>query len=88
MTVTLEPETENEVRRKAAAQGQPPETYLQQLVREALSRPLPMPIPPSLTPEESRRLRQESWDRAVARNLPASSSDFRREDIYDDEEGC
>lgn len=70
MTVTLEPEIENEVRQKAAEQGQQA-----------------APIPPSLTPEESRRLRQESWDRAVARNLPASSSDFRREDIYDDEEG-
>ena len=87
MIVTLEPETEQQVRLKAAERGQQPETYLARLVREALNQPVPSPIPPSYTPAERRQLDQESWDRAVARNLPASSSAFRREDIYDDEEG-
>ncbi len=40
-----------------------------------------------LTPEEIRCLRLESLERAVVRNLPPSKSDFRREDIYDDDEG-
>ena len=87
MTVTLEPETEQQVRQRAAERGQQPETYLNQLIRKALNTPVPTPIYSTLTPEESRRLRQESRERAVARNLPASTSDFRREDIYDDEEG-
>ena len=87
MTVTLEPKVEEEVRHKAAERGQDADAYLQQLIQKALHTPVPTPIYSTLTPEESRRLRQESWDRAVARNLPASSSDFRREDIYDDEEG-
>ena len=87
MTVTLEPEIENEVRQKAAERGQPPETYLQQLVRLALSRPVPLPIPSRVTTEEFIRSSQERMERAKARNLPFPDSDFRREDIYDDEEG-
>ena len=87
MTVTLEPELENEVRQKAAAQGQQPETYLQQLVREALNMPVPTPISSKLTTEEFIKSQQEVLERAKARNLPFPDSDFRREDIYDDEEG-
>ncbi len=41
----------------------------------------------TLTPEEIKRLRRESLERVAARNLPPSTSNFRREDIYDDDEG-
>ncbi len=87
MTVTLEPEIEDEVRRKAAAQGQNADQYLRQLVETALRQSTPTIIRSTLTPEKRRRLQQERMARAVARNQPASTSDFRREDIYDDEEG-
>ena len=63
MTVTLEPETENEVRQKAAEHGQEAAIYSQQLIQAALKQPVPQPIYSTLTPEESRRLRQESWNR-------------------------
>ena len=87
MTVTLEPEIENEVRQQAAEQGQQPETYLNRLIRAALSKPVPSPIYSKLTPEEFRQSQEEVLERARARNLPFPNSDFRREDIYDDEEG-
>ena len=88
MTVTLEPELENEMRQKAAEQGQPLETYLQQLVRAAPNQPVPTPIRSKLTLEEFMKSSQERLERVKARNLPFPNSDFRREDIYDDEEGC
>ncbi len=87
MTVTLEPELEQEVRQKAAAQGQETDEYVNRLIKTALRQSAPTIIRSTLTPEEIQRLRLESIERAVARNLPASTSDFRREDIYDDEEG-
>ncbi len=87
MTLTLEPELESAVSKKAAEQGQDPDTYLRRLIREAVDRPTPAIIRSTLTPEEIQILRLESIERAKARNLPASTSDFRREDIYDDEEG-
>ena len=87
MTVTLEPELESAISKKAAEQGQAPDTYLRRLIREALDRPTSAIIRSTLTPEEIQKLRLESIERANARNLPASTSDFRREDIYDDEEG-
>ena len=87
MTLVLEPRLEDEVRQKAAERGQNADTYLQQLIQAALHQPVPAIIRSTLTPEESRHLRQESLERAFARNLPASTSDFRREDIYDDKEG-
>ena len=87
MTVTLEPETESEVRRKAAEKGQETNTYLQQLIQAGLRQPAPMPIYSKLTPEEFMKSQQERTERAKARNLPFPDADFRREDIYDDEEG-
>jgi hypothetical protein len=87
MTVTLEPELEQEVRQKAAAQGQETDEYVNRLIKTALRQSAPTIIRSTLTPEEIQRLRLESIERAIARNLPASTSDFRREDIYDDEEG-
>ena len=87
MTLTLEPELESAISKKAAEQGQDTDTYLSHLIREALNRPTPTIIRSTLTPEERLRFQQERVARAVARNLPASTSDFRREDIYDDEEG-
>ncbi len=87
MTLVLEPKLENEVRQKAAERGQDADAYLQQLIQAALHQPVPAIIRSTLTPEESRQLRQASLERALARNLPPSTSDFRREDIYDDEEG-
>ncbi len=87
MTVTLEPELEQEVRQKAAAQGQETDEYVNRLIKTALRQSTPTIIRSTLTPEEIQRLRLESIERAIARNLPASTSDFRREDIYDDEEG-
>lgn len=87
MTVTLEPELEQEVRQKAAAQGQETDEYVNRLIKTALRQSTPTIIRSTLTPEETQRLRLESIERAVARNLPASTSDFRREDIYDDGEG-
>ena len=47
--------------------------------------PVPIIIRSTLTPEEIQRLRRESLERASVRNLPPSTSDFRREDIYGDE---
>lgn len=87
MTLVLEPKLENEVRQKAAERGQDADAYLQQLIQAALHQPVPAIIRSKLTPEESHQLRQASLERALVRNLPASTSDFRREDIYDDEEG-
>ena len=87
MTVTLEPELENEVRQQAAAKGQEADTYLQQLIQKALHTPVPTPIYSTLTPKEFKEAQEEMLERAKARNLPFPNSDFRREDIYDDEEG-
>lgn len=87
MMVTLEPALESELRRKAAEHGQDADAYLRQLIQTALYQPVPVIIRSTLTPEDVQRLRLESIERAVARNLPPSNSDFRREDIYDDEEG-
>lgn len=87
MTLILEPELESAVSKRAAEQGQDADSYLRRLIWEALSRPAPTIIRSTLTPEEIQKLRRESIARAVARDLPASTSDFRREDIYDDEEG-
>lgn|GEM_PF-6233229 len=87
MTLTLGPELESAISRKAAEQGQDADSYLPRLIWDALSRPAPTIIRSTLTSEERRELRLESIARAVARDMSASNSDFRREDIYDDEEG-
>lgn len=87
MTLTLEPELESAVSKKAAEQGQDTDSYLRHLIREALSRPTPAIIRSQLTTEEFLQSSKEVIERAKARNLPASTSNFRREDIYDDEEG-
>ena len=87
MTVTLEPELERELSHKAEEQGQDAETYVSQLIKEALRQPVPTIIRSRLTPAEIEQLHQERMERALARDLPASTSDFRREDIYDDSEG-
>ena len=87
MTLTLEPELESAISKKAAEQGQDADSYLRRLILAALNQPTPTIIRSTLTPEERRQFQQERVARAVARNLPASTSDFRREDIYDDEEG-
>jgi len=87
MTLTLEPELESAVRKKAAEQGQDTDSYLCRLIWEALNRPAPTIIRSTLTAEEFLKSSQEAVERAKARNLPTSISDFRREDIYDDEEG-
>lgn len=86
MTVTLEPGLEDEVRRKAAARGQDAAAYLSQLIAAALHQPVPAIIRSTLTTEEFLQSSRERYERAKARNLPTSASDFRREDIYDDEE--
>ncbi len=87
MTVTLEPELERELRQKAAAQGQDPHSYLSHLIQAALRQPVTGIVRSTLTTEEFLQSSREVIERAKARNLPASTSDFRREDIYDDEEG-
>jgi hypothetical protein len=87
MTVTLEPGLEHEVRQKAAAQGQGADEYVNRLIKTALHQSAPTIIRSTLTPKERRRFQQERVARAAARDMPASTSDFRREDIYDDEEG-
>ena len=87
MTLTLEPELESAISKKAAEQGQDADSYLRHLIVVALNQPMPTIIRSTLTPEERRRFQQERVARAVARNQSASTSDFRREDIYDDEEG-
>ncbi len=87
MTLTLEPELENALSKKAAEQGQDTDAYLRRLIQEALNQPTPTIIRSILTPEEFLQSSKEVVERAKARNLPASTSDFRREDIYDDEEG-
>ena len=85
MTFVLEPKLENEVRRKAAERGQNADAYLQQLIQAALHQPVPAIIQSTLTTEEFLKSSQERRERAKARNLPVSTSKFRREDIYDDE---
>ena len=87
MTITLEPELESELAQKAAQQGQAPDEYLRRLIQAVLHQPVPTIIRSKLTVEEFLQSSQETVERAKARNLPASASDFRREDIYDDEEG-
>ncbi len=87
MTVTFEPELESARSKKAAEQGQDADSYLRRLIWQALNQPAPTIIRSTLTPEEIQKLRLKSIERAEARNLLASTSDFRREDIYDDEEG-
>jgi len=84
----LEPKLENEVRQKAAERGQDADAYLQQLIQAALHQPVPAIIRSTLTTEEFLQSSREGFERAKARNLPVSTSDFRREDIYDDDEGC
>ncbi len=49
--------------------------------------PAPTMIPSTLTLEEFLQSSQELAERAKARNWPVSESCFRREDIYDDDEG-
>lgn len=84
----MEPKLENEVRQKAAERGQDADAYLQQLIQAALHQPVPAIIRSTLTTEEFLQSSREGFERAKARNLPVSTSDFRREDIYDDDEGC
>lgn len=86
MTVTLEPKLEREITQQAAARGQAAEEYINRLLETALHTAQPTIIRSTLTPEEIQRLRRESLERASVRNLPPSTSDFLREDIYDDEE--
>jgi len=89
MTLTLElsPQEEAHLRDKAARQGQDAADYAAALLRQDLHLSTPIIIRSTLTPKEIERLRLESIKRAIARNLPASTSDFRREDIYDNDEG-
>ena len=87
MTLVLEPKLENEVRQKAAERGQSADAYLQQLIQAALHQPVPAIIQSKVTTEEFLKSSHETFERAKARNLPVSDSDFRREDIYDDDEG-
>ena len=87
MTLTLEPELESAIGKKAAEQGQDADSYLRHLILAALNQPRPTIIRSKLTAEEFLQSSEEVVERAKARNLPASTSDFRREDIYDDEEG-
>lgn len=87
MTVTLEPKLEREITQQAAVQGQEAEEYVNRLLETALhTAPLAM-IPPTMTQEDFLRSLEELVERAKARNLPLSESSFRREDIYDDDEG-
>lgn len=76
------------MRQKAAERGQDADAYLQQLIQAALHQPVPAIIRLTLTTEEFLQSSREGFERAKARNLPVSTSDFRREDIYDDDEGC
>ena len=84
MTVTLEPELEKELHHKAAQQGQDADAYLSHLIEKALRQPMPIINRSKLTLEEVERRRQARLARASARDLPASASDFRRENIYED----
>ena len=85
MTVTLEPELERELSHKADDQGQGAEVYLSQLIKEALRQPMPAIVRSKLTTEVFIESWLEGAERAKARNPPPSTSDFRREGIYDDE---
>ncbi len=85
MSLTLEPGLESQVRRKAAERGQNADAYLSQLIEAALHQPVPAIIRSALTKEEFIQSWLEGAERAKARNLPSPNSDFRREDIYDDE---
>ncbi len=87
MTVTLEPELETALSQKAAEQGQALDAYLRHLIQAALRQPVPEIIRSTLTTEEFLQSSREVVERAKARNLPPSTSDFRREDIYDDDDG-
>ena len=87
MTLVLELKLENQVRQKAAERGQDADAYLQQLIQAALHQPVPAIIESRLTTDEFLQSSRETFERAKARNLPVSTSDFRREDIYDDEDG-
>jgi len=87
MTLTLEPELESALSKKAAEQGQGTDEYLRRLIRAALNQPAPTIIRSKLTTEEFLQSSREGYEWAKARNMPPSQSDFRREDIYDDEEG-
>lgn len=86
MTVTLEPKLEREITQQAAAQGQGEEEYVNRLLETVLHTAPPAMIPPTMTQEEFLRSSEELVKRAKARNLPVSTSSFRREDIYDDDE--
>lgn len=87
MTITLEPELETALNQKAAAEGQNPDEYLRRLIHSALHQNPPTILRSALTNEEFLKSSQETVERAKARNLAVSTSDFRREDIYNDEEG-
>lgn len=87
MTVTLEPRLEREITQQAAAQGQKAEEYINRLLETALHTAPPAIIRSTLTLEEFLRSFEELAERAKARNLPVSTSAFRREDIYNDDEG-
>ncbi len=86
MSLTLESELEIRVRRKAAERGRNADAYLSQLIAAALHQPVPAIIRSTLTKEEFIHSWLQGAERAKARNLPSPDSDFRREDIYDDEE--
>jgi len=85
--MTLEPELESAISKKAAEQGQDADSNLRRLIWEALKRPTLTIIRSKLTAEEFLHSSKEAVERAKARNLPASTSDSRRVNVYDDEEG-
>jgi len=58
MTLTLEPELESAISKKAAEQGQDADSYLRHLIVVALNQPMPTIIRSTLTPEERRRFQQ------------------------------
>ena len=76
------------MRRKAAERGQDADVYPNYVPNLALNQPAPKVNKSTLTDEEFLVSLREWYERALARNLPASTSQFRREDIYKDDQGA
>ncbi len=88
LTVNLSPEEEARLREKATRRGQNEAAYAASVLRHDLHQSAPTIIRSKLTTEEFLQSSRDGFERAKARNMPPVQSDFRREDIYDDEEGC
>ncbi len=83
---------ESKIRQQAEEQGLEADNEInRRLIQDAARayhyQSAPRVILSTLTPEEFLQSSQELVERAKARNLPVSTSSFRREDIYDDDEG-